>query len=78
MCNRCCQIDMAHPLAANTRQRHFNAALLAGNAAILDTLILAAKALIILSRTKDTSTEQTIALWFEGPVIDGFGFFDLS
>jgi hypothetical protein len=42
---------------------------------MLHPLVLAAVALIILSRTEDLGAEQTVPLRFEGPVIDGFRFF---
>ncbi len=72
------QVDVAHPLAAHARQRHFNAALLTGDAAILDALVLAAKALIVLRWAEDTGTEQAVPLRLEGPVVDGFRLLDLT
>ena len=75
---RSCQLDMAHTLATNARQGHFNAALLADDALVLDTLILAAQALIVLDRTKDARTEQAITLRLEGPVVDGLGLLHLA
>ena len=74
----CGQFDMAHPLAADLLQGHFHAAFLADDAAILHPLILAAQALVILDRPEDAGAEQAVALGLEGPVVDGFGLFDLA
>ena len=72
------ELDMAHPLAAHLGEGDFHAAFLAGDAAILDALILAAKALIVLHRPEDAGTEQAVALGLEGPVVDGFRLLDLT
>src|SRR5580698_7139197 len=69
---------MAHALAAHPRQRHFDRALLADDALILHTLVLAAQALVILDRPKDARAEQPVALRLEGAVVDGFRLFDLA
>ena len=39
-------------------QRHFNAALLAGDALVFHALVFAAQALVVLDRAKDTGAEQ--------------------
>ena len=72
------KLDVAHPLAANLRQRHFDAALLADDAAELHALVLAAQALVVLDRAKDAGAEQTVALRLEGPIVDGLGLLDLA
>ena len=69
---------MAHALAPDARQGHFDTALLTDNAAILDALVLAAKALIVLHGAKYACTEEAIALRLECPVVDGLGFLDLA
>src|SRR5690606_21437602 len=51
--NRSGQLDMAHALAANARQRDLDAALLADDALVLHALVLAAQALIVLERAED-------------------------
>ena len=66
------QFDVAQPLTANARQRDFDAALIANNAAVLHALVLAAQALPVGDRTENPGAEQAIALRLEGPVIDGF------
>src|SRR5262249_40587340 len=42
------KLDVAHPLAPHTRQRHLNGALLADDALVLHALVLAAQAFVIL------------------------------
>jgi hypothetical protein len=78
MRNRRGQFDVAHALTANFGQRNFNTAFLADDAAILHALVFAAKAFVILDRTKDTGTEQAVTFRFERPVVDGFRLLDLT
>ena len=78
MRNRRGQLDMAHTLTPNTRKGNLNAALLADNALVLHALVLAAQAIVILDRTEDTGTEQTITLSFERAVVDGLWLFDFT
>src|SRR5690606_22338676 len=70
--------DMAHALTANARQRDFNAALFADDALVLHALVLAAQALIVLDRTKNARTEQTVTLGLERTVVDRLRLFDLA
>ena len=72
------QLDMAHAVAPDARQRHLDAALLTDDALVLHALVLAAQALIILDRPKDARAEQAVALGLEGPVVDGLGLLDLA
>ncbi len=65
------QLDVAHPFATHLRQRHFDAALLADHAAVLQALVLAAQALVVLDRPEDLRAEQTIAFRLERTVVDG-------
>ena len=78
MRNRRGQFDMAHALAAHFCQCDFNAALLTDNTFVLHALVLAAKTFVILHRSEDTRTEQTIFLRFERTVVDGFRLFHLA
>ena len=64
------ELDVAHALAAHLRERHFDAALLADHAAVLQALVLAAKALVVLDRAEDLGAEEAIALRLEGAVVD--------
>ena len=72
------ELDMAHALAADARQRDFDAALLADDALVLHALVLAAQALIVLDRAKNARAEQTVALRLEGAVVDGLRLLDLA
>ena len=72
------EIDMAHALASNLDQGHFNAALLADNAAMLQSLVFFAKAFVVLDRAKYLGTEQTIALRLKGTVINRLWFFHFT
>ena len=78
MGHRRSQLDMAHPLAAHLGKRDLHTAFFADNAAILDPLVLAAKALIVLDRTENPRAEQAVALGLERAVIDRFGLLDLA
>jgi len=71
------ELDVAHALAAHARERHLDAALLADHAAVLQALVLAAKALVVLHRAEDLGAEQPVALRLEGPVVDRLGLLDL-
>src|SRR3546814_9564498 len=64
---------MAHALAADLGDGHFDAALFAHDALVLHALVLAAQALIVLNRPEDTGAEQAVALGLEGPVLDRLG-----
>ena len=72
------QLDVAHALAAHLGERHFDAALLADHAAVLQALVLAAQALVVLDRPEDLGAEQAIALRLEGTIVDGLRLFDLT
>jgi hypothetical protein len=64
------ELDVAHALSAHLGERHLHAALLADHAAVLQALVLAAQALVVLHRPEDLGAEQAVALGFEGPVVD--------
>ena len=53
------------------RLRDFDAALLADHAAMLEALVLAAQALVVLHRPEDLGAEQAIPLRLERAVVDG-------
>src|SRR5687768_3025342 len=67
------ELDMAHALAADLGQRHFDAALLADHATVLEALVLAAKALVVLDRPEDLGAEEAVTLRLEGAVVDRLG-----
>ena len=64
------ELDVAHALAAHLGERHLDAALLADHAAVLEPLVLAAQALVVLDRPEDLGAEEPVALRLEGPVVD--------
>ena len=70
---RCGQIDVAHTFTANLGLCDFNAALLADHTTVLQALVLAAQALVVLDGAKNLGAEQTITLRLERAVVDGFG-----
>ena len=72
------QLDMAHALAPDARQRDFDRALLADDALVLHPLVLAAQALVVLDRPEDARAEQAVALGLEGTVVDGLRLLDLA
>ena len=72
------KLDMAHALAADLLQGHFDAALLARNPLVFHPLVLAAQALVVLHRTEDAGAEQSVALRLEGAVVDRLRLLDLA
>lgn len=76
--NRRRKIDVAHALTTHFGQSHFNATLLADHTAMLQTLVLAAQAFVVLDWAKNFGTKQTITLGLEGAVVDGFWLFNFT
>ena len=72
------ELDMAHALTANARQRDFDAALFADDALVLHALVLAAQAFVVLDRPEDARAEQTVTFRLERTVVDGFRLLDLT
>ena len=72
------KLDVAHALAANLCERHFNAALFADQALVLHALVLAAQALVVLDRPEDARAEKPIALRLEGAIVDRLRLLDLA
>ena len=72
------QFDVAHTLTTYFLKGNFNTTFLADNAAILHALIFTAEAFVVFDRAKDARTEQAVALWLEGTIVDGFRLFDLA
>src|SRR5262249_20216395 len=69
---------MPHALATHLGERHFDAALLADHAAVLEALVLAAQALIVLNRPEDLGAEQAVTLRLERAVVDGLRLLHLA
>src|SRR5690606_10822927 len=76
--DRARELDVRHALAAHLRLGDLDAALLADDAAVLQPLVLAAQALVVLDRPEDLRAEQAVALRLEGPVVDGLRLLDLA
>ena len=72
------KFDVTHAITAHLGERHFNAALFAGDAFVLHALIFAAQALIVLYRAKNARAEKAVAFWFERPVVNRFRLFDFA
>jgi hypothetical protein len=45
---------------------------------VLQALVLAAQALVVLDRAEDLGAEQAVAFRLEGPVVDRLGLLDLA
>ena len=73
-----CQINVTHALTTHFGLCDFNATLLADNATVFKTLVLAAQTFVVFDGAKNFGAKQTIALRLEGAVIDGFGFFNFT
>ncbi|KAF5036256.1 hypothetical protein DSECCO2_576950 [anaerobic digester metagenome] len=69
---------MTHALTAHLGAGDLNAAALTDFTLIADALIASAVAFPVLHGSKNSFAEQTVALRFQGAVIDGLGFFDLA
>ena len=72
------ELDVAHALAAHLGLRHFDAALLADDAAVLQALVLAAETLVVLDGPEDLRAEQAVAFRLERAVVDGFRLLDFA
>ena len=72
------ELDVAHALAADARQGHLDAALLADDALVLHALVLAAQALVVLDRPEDARAEQPVTLRLERAVVDRLRLLDLA
>ena len=72
------QFDVAHALAAHARERHFHAATIADDAAVLDALILSAGAFPVLDRTENAFAEQAAFFRLERAVIDRLRVLDFA
>ena len=68
------ELDVAQPLTADLGDGDFDSALVADDAAVLHALVLAAEALPVGDGAEDAGAEETVALRFEGAVVDGFRF----
>jgi hypothetical protein len=58
---------VAHALAAHLRLGNFDTALFADDAAMLEALVLAAEALVVLDRPEDLGAEQAVSGFLTSP-----------
>ena len=72
------KFDVTGTLTTHLLLCHLYTATVADDALIADALVLATGALIVLCRTEDALTEQTVTLRLVGTVVDGLGFGNLS
>src|SRR5216110_3940192 len=72
------ELDMPHALATDLGERDLDAALLADHPAMLQALVLAAQALVVLDRPEDLGAEQAVPLRLEGAIVDGLGLLHLA
>ena len=70
MSHRDNQLNVSSTFTTHFLFCYLNTTTVADNTFITDTLVLTAGTLIILCRTKDTLTEQTITFWFIGTIVD--------
>jgi hypothetical protein len=68
------QVDMAHALTANLRQRHFDSASVATYALVAYLLVFSAVAFEVLGGAKDPLAEKPISLGFQTAVVNGLRF----
>src|SRR5437773_12576105 len=62
--------DVSEAFAAHFGLRHFDAALVADDSAVLHALVLAAQALPVGDRPEDLRAEQAVTFRLERPVVD--------
>ena len=72
------QFDMTHTLTTHAGFGDFHAAFFADDTAVLEALVLAAEAFVVLDRPEDFGAEQAVAFRLEGAVVDRFRFFDFA
>jgi hypothetical protein len=72
------QLDVAHPLTTDLRQRDFDSALVADMSPVPNSLELPAVALPVLDWTENALAEQSIPFRLERPIVDRLGLRDLS
>jgi len=72
------QGDVTQALTADFALNDFDAALLADDAAVLHTLVLAANALVVFDWSEDLRAEEAVALGLERTVVDRLGLFHFA
>ena len=72
------ELDVAHALTTNLGTGDFDTTLFADDALEAHALVLAAVALPVAGRTEGLLTEETVALWTQGAVVDRLGLLHLT
>ena len=70
--------DVTHPFPADLLLCHLYAAAVADDAAVADSLVFSAVALVVLGRTEYPLAEEAVALGLVCTVVDGLGLEDLT
>ena len=78
MRHRTRQLDMRHALAAYLGLCHLDAALFADDPPVLEALVFAAEALVVLGGPEYFRAEQPVTLRLECPVVDRLRLLDLA
>ena len=78
MRDRARELDVCHALAANLGLGDLYTALLTHDTAVLQALVFAAQALVVLDRAEDLGAKKTITLRLERAVVDRLRLFDLT
>ena len=63
---------MTHTFTTNLGLSNFYTALITDGTTVLKSLVFTAETFIILYRSEDLGTEQTVAFRLESTVVDGF------
>ena len=69
---------MAHAFTADLLLCDFDTTAVTNDTLVADALVFPAMTFIILNRSENPFAEQTVTLWFIGPVINGFGLQDFT
>ncbi|GMA36188.1 hypothetical protein GCM10025876_23920 [Demequina litorisediminis] len=72
------RLDVAHTLATHARTGHLDATALTDDAAVADTLVLAAATLPVTGGAEDLLAEQAVLLGLERAVVDRLGLLHLA
>ena len=75
---RCGQLNVTHSLSSHLGLRDFNAALVAYDAFVSDSLVFTAVALPVLCRSENPLAVKSVHLRLQGPVVDRFRLGDLT
>jgi len=72
------KFNMSAALTTHLLLCHLNTTTVADNAFVTNTLVFSTGTLVVLGRTEDLFTEETVALGLVCTIVDGFGLGDLT